>query len=765
MDLCLQNANGTGHHYRFDLRKLKPGSSQRVVAEYGASLAEPQSVEKPGKSPGLGNVAIWLVIGDWGGGAVDVVLSEIALVPPTAELRQRAKLKAIKAEEAEAARQAAEAKKNARKALLKKGASHPADGPEVTYVCAVAANVLCITLQAGRHVNNRLVDYVAEPGDEIVQEEKDKPRHAPRDGKAVDYFSTALFRNANHNRTKAGLLSPDGKQLFIESSTAGQLLDETVVDVPAAYTIQSADDPAYAAPLTPTAVFRKGKPNGFSRPLPFLYTISLRLPSPLKQNAAYTLRFVGVNTSQPSVSYVHKPRQQRSLAVHAIQTGYRPDDPYKRAYLSFWMGADQQGRSGSCTPATETFELLDDAGRTVFTGKAALAKPDGAEEQICIHEKLDYTKAAVYRLDFSAFRTPGTYRVYVPDIGLSGPFRVAADVWETPFRAAMQGILSQRQGIDLGPPACAFVRKRTFHPDDGVQFYQMDIPVQAGQEGTRGENLVELAKAGRLRRVSGVWGGYQDAGDWDSLGGHLSATYDLLGLYDLNPAAFSRMKLSLPAEDLQNNLPHILDEALWQMSLWRRLQLADGGVRGGYGVGWDCYAGETSSMQKYAGVYAVDHVTTMHFAAAAARAARVLAAYDKELSAEYLESARRAWAWVEAHAKDDDAIFKRVLSFDKDLPKNLRDKRAMAAVELLAVTLDPIYDRAFHESSELSGKAGLYLDQLEADFAYARLPVSVGDPKLKQRAVERIAAYADHAIAFSRRNAYDIIAGRGPTTR
>ena len=121
--------------------------------------------------------------------------------------------------------------------------------------------------------------------------------------------------------------------------------------------------------------------------------------------------------------------------MHAIQTGYRPDDPYKRAYLSFWMGVDQDGNSGSCTPEVDAFELVDAAGKTVFTGKAELAKADGDEEQISIHEKLDYTKAAVHRLDFSAFNTPGEYRVFVPGVGLSGPFRIAADVWET----AVQG--------------------------------------------------------------------------------------------------------------------------------------------------------------------------------------------------------------------------------------------------------------------------------------------------------------------------------------
>ena len=643
---------------------------------------------------------------------------------------------------------------------MAKGASHPADGPVVKQVCAVAPDVIAITLQAGQFVPNQLVPYVAEPGDEVVDEEQDKPRYEVKDGKVVDYFQKGLFRKVNNKRTKVGLLSPDGKSVFIQHETKGQLLDETVVDVPEAYTVVSTDDPNYAQPLAPAKVFRKGKPNGPSRPLPFLYTVSLKLPAPLKEGATYTIRFVGVNTSQETVAYVHKPRETQSLALHAIQTGYRPDDPYKRAYLSFWMGVDQDGTSGSCTPDADAFELVDAAGKTVFSGQAELAKKEGDEEQISIHEKLDYTKAAVRRLDFSAFNTPGEYRVYVPGLGLSGPFRIAADVWEKPFKAAMQGILTQRQGIALGPPACAYTRNRPFHPDDGVEFYQMTMPQQGGQEGARGKHLIELAKAGPLQRVTGVWGGYQDAGDWDTIGHHLSATYDLLGLYDLNPAAFARMKLSLPAEEMNNALPDILDEALWQMPLWRRLQLPDGGVRGGYGDGWGCYAGETSSMLKYAGVYAVDHETTMHYAAAAARAARVLTAFDKKLAAEYLESAQRAWAWVEAHAKDDDEIYQKVLGFDKNLPQNLRNLRAMAAVELLAATRDPAYDAAFKQSSELVRKGELrYLEQLGADFAYARLPEGVGDPELKKQASDLIAAYADHAIEFSRKNAFDIITG------
>jgi endoglucanase len=758
--LQLVDAGGTRHSYHFDLRKLKPGKPQQLTPDFGASLAAPEKAESQGTAPGVSRVLTWLLIGDWSGGAVDLVVSRIVLVPPTAELRAgRVKLRELHAREAEQARAEAEAKAAARRKLLDTGAPHPADGPKVQHICAVAADVIAVTIQAGQHVSNRLVPYVAEPGDELVEQEKDQPQHEVKDGKIVDYYVRSLFRKVDNQRTKVGLLSPDGKWVFIERATQGQLLDETVVDEPEAYRVGSPDDARCAVPRAPIKVFRKGKPNGYSMPLPFIYTISLRLSSPLVEGAGYTIRFVGVNTSQEAVEYVHKPGQTESIALHAIQTGYRPDDPYKRACLSFWMGVDRDGRSGSCTPQPDRFELVDEAGKTVFTGKPETAKAADQEEQISIHEKLDYTKAAVRRLDFSGFRTPGQYRVFVPGLGLSGPFRIAADVWEKPFKAAMQGILAQRQAIDLGPPACRFTRTRAFHPDDGVEFYQMTIPVQAGQEGTRGENLVALAAAGRLRRVTGVWGGYQDAGDWDSLGGHLSATYDLLGLYDLNPEAFARVRLSLPASDHQSGLPDLLSEALWQMPLWRRLQMPDGGVRGGYGYGWGCPPATTSSMIRSAGVYSVDQETTMHYAAAAARAARVLEALGRKPAARYLASARQAWQWCEAHSSPNDPIYRQVLALDKEFPKNLRDKRAMAAVELLAATRAPVFDEAFRQSSELSGEPKLYLDQLAADFAYARLPDGLGSPEFKRRAVERLTAYADHAIAFSRKNAYDIIAG------
>ena len=431
--LLLQDADGTGGKYKFDLGRLKPGESQTVLPESGASLAEPGEIEKPGKTPGLdpANISGVMILGDWGKEPLEIVLSKITVTPPTDELRaQRIALRQRRAKAAEKARQEAEAKERTRQKLLAEGAPHPADGPRVTHVCAVARDVLAITLQAGQHTSNRLTPYVAQSEDEIIADDKGKGHSEVVEGRIVKIPAKTVYRVADEKkREKLGSLSPDGKQVFVEGSTTGVLLDETAVDLPQSYSIASSDDTAFAQAVPPVAVYRKGKPNGHSKPLPFLYTLSLKLPAPLKEGATYSIQFRGVNTAQETVNYTHLPREVRSLAVHAIQTGYRPDDPYKRAYLSFWMGVDQDGKSGSCTPAVETFALIDASGKAVFTGKAEVAKPDGAAEQISIHEKVDYTKAAVLRLDFSDWNAPGEYRVFVPDIGVNGPFRIAANVW------------------------------------------------------------------------------------------------------------------------------------------------------------------------------------------------------------------------------------------------------------------------------------------------------------------------------------------------
>src|SRR5437868_15244430 len=71
--------------------------------------------------------------------------------------------------------------------------AHPADGPAVTRVCAVAPDVLSITLQAGTYQANRLEPYVALAADEIVNENEKATFYTVKGGAIVEEHDRALY--------------------------------------------------------------------------------------------------------------------------------------------------------------------------------------------------------------------------------------------------------------------------------------------------------------------------------------------------------------------------------------------------------------------------------------------------------------------------------------------------------------------------------------------------------------------------------------------
>ena len=57
LSLHLIDAGGTSHIYGFELRKLKPNTPQQLVADYGASLAEPPRWRRQAQRPAWGQIA------------------------------------------------------------------------------------------------------------------------------------------------------------------------------------------------------------------------------------------------------------------------------------------------------------------------------------------------------------------------------------------------------------------------------------------------------------------------------------------------------------------------------------------------------------------------------------------------------------------------------------------------------------------------------------------------------------------------------------
>lgn len=152
------------------------------------------------------------------------------------------------------------------------------------------------------------------------------------------------------------------------------------------------------------------------------------------------------------------------------------------------------------------------------------------------------------------------------------------------------------------------------------------------------------------KTVPEAWGGWMDAGDFDRRPNHMYVVHSLLTLYESNPDYFSQLDLNIPESD--NDLPDIIDEALWGLELPRRIQ-------GVYGPGYEGAVSlrvesvehprpsETSWTDSLDCV--IDPPSRSHsfiYAAAAAHMASVLKDLDAERSRQYADSALAAYEWA-----------------------------------------------------------------------------------------------------------------------
>jgi endoglucanase len=440
------------------------------------------------------------------------------------------------------------------------------------------------------------------------------------------------------------------------------------------------------------------------------HDVFLELERPLEAGSSYRVAVAHEALSPTTFSY--DSALLPSEAVHVSQIGFRPDDPVKVGYLSMWLGHDpESGRTAAVDYAPGTpFRLLDVAtGAAVFAGAAGLDEP--------VHElsnlKINYNLADVLALDFSDFTGPGRYVVEVEGIGTSLPFAIGDDVWVDAFATAMQGFYHQRSGIALDAALTDWPRPRALHPEDGVAVYQSNATLMDTDQGLNllGRKSFEALAAERTDQlVAEAWGGWHDAGDWDRRIQHMQAARDLLELAELRPAFAATTPLAVPEQG--NGIPDLIDEALWAVDFYQRLQKPDGGVPGG--IEGDAYPprGETSwTPSQDLFVYAPDAWSSYLYAGVAARAALLVEPYAAERAAGYAESAVRAMRWAEANTPDYAAERVEVVH-----------ARNLAAAELFRLTGDEIWHDVFEDTSAYAGWGEVKHDahQFAATMVYAR---------------------------------------------
>jgi endoglucanase len=288
--------------------------------------------------------------------------------------------------------------------------------------------------------------------------------------------------------------------------------------------------------------------------------------------------------------------------------------------------------------------------------------------------------------DFSKFKKPGTWVVWVPSLGHSWPFEIKPNVHHDLAVAALKSFYHQRMSTDQPERYAGKWHRPLSHPDKNVFIHP------SAATGARPKNTVIESP-----------GGWYDAGDYNKYIVNSGITVGtLLALYEDFPDYFKKMETNIPESG--NGVPDLLDEALWNLRWMLTMQdPSDGGVY--HKCTTAKFEGFVKPEEAKAQRYVVQKSTaaTLDFAAVMAQAARVFSGYELEfpgLADKFLKASKSAWQWARANPA---TLYDQGKMNERFEPKietgaygdnNVTDEFIWAAMELYVTTGEDEYFQA-----------------------------------------------------------------------
>jgi endoglucanase len=567
----------------------------------------------------------------------------------------------------------------------------------------------------------------------------------------LDWSSaTASADGGPHRPSWARLVAPEVLQVRVETGRTirqgappddllvGRMLSIDDLDDPASYLVDGA---------AVAAVSRITRPNGraelgHDQVSPVQHDLFLTLSSPLSLGTRHVLGFDGPRIED--LEFAVDPIRTTSPAVHINQLGFAPGDGGKVAQVSAWTGRG----GGIRYPAELPFTVNDAAtGEEVLRGVTTMRTAGATGEA----GRGDLTGAEVHEAEFSDLDRPGRYRVCLM-IGCSPAFVVSGQqTWLRGAAVVARAMYHQRSGIALGQPYTSVVRPRSFHPADGSRFHQTELTMIDDPENIGGDDRFDEYRASDTGATTdAAWGGHYDAGDWNSRIQHLAYLRVALDLVREFPSTFGTLDLNIPESD--DAIPDLIDEGLWDLDHFLRLQDDTGGIPGNVDQERFAERDETSwanEIDSY--VFAPDVWSTYIYAGVAAEAAVVLSGYDAARADVYAASARRAMEWAE----------QRWAEFghgDAALISAVEAQRAVAAAAMLWLTSESRWDDVFAAASSFDDTAEPLLDcpgpLCDAAWIYGRIDAGAVTPTTQTNSVESLLRNADAALQTQRTTAY-----------
>ena len=599
-----------------------------------------------------------------------------------------------------------------------------ATGPhQASWVRPFSSTELVVRIEAGRIEAGSLEAYDLDnplPGDEVTTR-----RGQPAVVRGGETFGLGVSARRDVVRRPDRLI---GQPLDVDGVVGGD------------WAITSVDDTTYAAGLDPVSIRHLSRPSDGGidgdgeRLWALVHDIVIELPEPLQPGVTYQIEPPGVAPA----NLRYDPATNTSPAVRVNQAGFTPADGAKVAHLSGWYDGIGDTALASTTPS---FRVVDvGSGQEVFAGSGRL-RPGGDELDFG-----DLTGSPVVELDFSAVDQPGRYQVCVDAVGCSHPFEIGADVWADLAATVARALYHQRSGVQLAPPYTSFVRPRPYHPDDGVVVVASDYSLIEAQTETDNTDFERLAELRTGQVVEGAWGGHFDAGDWDRRIQHLWMARAAAQLVMLYPDRYATFELNIPESG--DAVPDLLDEALWTVDLFRRMQSDDGAIRGGIEASEHPPPNATSWTDDLAVLaYEADSYSSYIYAGVAAEMSVALQPYDPGRAAELLESAERAMAWAEGRPGLPAAA------------EDLAEQRNVAAAAMLVATGDASWHDRFVETAAFLDDPEPNLScqahhKCDAAWLYLQADEAVTDPELRAEIEQRFLDSADALVAIGEETAY-----------
>ena len=580
--------------------------------------------------------------------------------------------------------------------------------------------LLSLTLLSPPIKYGKLTPYVGQPNDKIIidnQKNRWVVRKYKKIGTLVGPKKAFLFHLSTSQPTGLKPLPTHGKQYKLTTNIVGGMQEVPIL------TIGFKNMPIDSVWSSKGLITQTKQ------------TIYLRLKKPLHPNQTYSLTPPNSLWPKP-LTFTYQPNIDVSPAIHINQVGFRSKSPAKIAFLSYWAGS-----LGAIQFSTQNhFELIDEANNnTVFSGPIIPRKllSDRTEDAY----GKNYTGANVSILDFSSFQRPGFYHLKIPGTGCSPSFVIRNNIWNRPLHSALRAFYHQRADITLGPPFTSFLRPHSIVDKTGGQYRKSNARLMDTGNGFLGnaDNFSELIRQITSGKISGIKGGYHDAGDWDRRIQHLAVTRNLLDLYEKFPIFFNEFYLNIPESD--NTLPDIIDEALWPLDFFSLLQNSEGAIRGGVEADGHPFYGEPSWLEHHTLLAYNNGIwSTYLFAATAAQAAKTLLPLDADRSARYKDKAIRAMHWAEKQ-----------LSKNPSQPFQIIDARNLAAIQLYALTRAPEWRQLFVKTSVFNRASNPLsrdeqYDQANSAWACAQLPATLFQTDINKNCKKAITDAADKLI-------------------